>query len=182
MDKWHVSEIHAPETPFVEPSMRKWLVGFFGASYVDFREEGRVRRRIQQHLELLYRQGHRHFFVGMCEGFSLLVMEEILTFRQQHTPCYLFLLEPQRQDTSQWTREDRDTYEAMRVQVDQVISVSVYHDCKPSWVNRRLLNYCGRLVYYPGFPGGNTEHTVKAAEHWDIYVEQLVSRPVKKET
>lgn len=168
-----VQDLHQPA--WYNPSRQ---VGFFGASFIRVGEWHYVRAFIYEHLNILYKQGCRDFYIGMDRGFSLLVLSELGYFRKKYPNCAVTLLEPKNMEAllHEWSQVDAEAYMTLRQRVTHILHTAACSaDVKPSPVHLELLRRCGRLVYFPGFAEGNTALTVRLAKEQGLPIERLAS-------
>ena len=177
-DAFHISKgmsMDAWSSASIDNLTRGRCVGFFGFQYVDDCTELLVRKRIRRHLEILYSQGYRAYFVGAGKGFSQLVLEELVVMQEQKNGCVI-VLEPagclfdERKDLEQ------ERYRILRKQASYIIRVTVNNpEAVPCRLNEQLFQYCGCLVYYADLMDEDTEQTVHLAEERCIQTERLAS-------
>lgn len=116
-------------------------------------------------IDNLCTQGYHTFLSGMAEGFDLIAAEEVLRQKKEYPYIRLVAVIPFRGQADRYTEEDRQRYNNILEQADEIIYLSE-HYFSGCFLRRNdyLLEHSARLLaYYDRIPSGGTAYTVRKA-------------------
>ncbi len=142
---------------------------FTGHRAIEIRHRSGIRAQIDLMVKTAYEGGCRDFYFGGAIGFDTLAAECVLEFRESHPDVTVNLVLPCRDQSSRWSTEDVQRYEAVLSRADSVECLSeFYYDGCMRVRNQRLVDIADVLIAYVGRDGSGTGQTVRMAKRKDI--------------
>lgn len=124
----------------------------------------RLSEELDRQIERLFFEGVSEFYCGGALGFDTLAEEAVLRLRKKAPSVRLHLILPCPDQANRWAASDREKYERLLEEADDVEYVS---DCYSTACiferNRRLVDYATICMAYQTHSGGGTDYTVRYA-------------------
>lgn len=134
-----------------------------------------LKERLEDAVRRVYRAGARRFICGMAKGADMYFAEAVLALRDEYRGILLEAAIPCESQTHGWSREDRERYNYILHQCDDVTLVS--REYTPGCMQRRnkyMVDSSQVLIAArTGAPGG-TEQTVRYARSVGVRVIELL--------
>ncbi len=136
----------------------------------------RIRTRLQQIIQELYKSGYRTFISGMATGFDQWAAESVIMLRESGScpDIRLVAAVPCRNQADDFDQESRALYVQLLSQADEVFHLSETRS-RRCFLRRNdwMLERCSQVIcYYDGQPGG-TGYTVHRARRLNLPVANL---------
>lgn len=126
--------------------------------------EDEILRAVKRVIVSLYNEGYRHFVAGGALGFDTIAARAVLAAKGYYGDVTLELCLPCRNQTEKWNESDRELYEFIKLQADEVKYI---HDCYTSGCmqerNRAMVDKSSYCIAYMIEQSGGTAYTVKYA-------------------
>lgn len=141
-------------------------VCFSGHRIVPFARQDEILQHLRNEITNSYHQGYRNFYCGMAIGFDLLSAKAILSLKSELSEIKIIAVLPYREQNERWRAKDKEEYEAILKDVDDVIIVSDhYHQQCFLRRNDYMVQRSSRLIaLYDGKPKGGTFYTYRKAK------------------
>ena len=125
----------------------------------------------------LYDLGYRTFLSGGALGFDLLAAKAVLSCRQSCPDIRLKMVLPCRSQSNGWSASDRQTYNEILQQADEVIWLSdAYYKGCMLMRNRYLVAHASMCVCFLKDRKGGTSYTVACAWRNGLDIHNLAVR------
>lgn len=133
--------------------------------------------KLDRALVWLYSQGVREFRTGGAVGFDTLAALRVLAFRDAHSDCRLSLYLPCADQTANWSRKDRRTYDWIRQRADSE-TVLFEHYCPECMHarNRALVDGSDVCIAFLTKNSGGTLYTCSYAIRRGVRLYNLASK------
>ena len=134
----------------------------------------RLKQRIYDAVEAVYRSGIRHYICGMATGCDMYFAEAVLALRAEHPDVTLEAAIPCEGQSARWTAAQRRRYDRLVAECDfcTVIQKDYSPDCMLRR-NRYMANASAVLIAaYNGSPGG-TQSTLLYALRQGLEIIEL---------
>lgn len=119
---------------------------------------------IKRAIEYAYREGCRIFYTGGAIGFDTLAAREVVRFRMSHRDISLVMLLPCIDQGKKWTGAERDSYEYLLRESDEIKYVSEeYTDTCMKERNLALASSADVLIAYVCRNYSGSAQTVRMA-------------------
>ena len=122
-----------------------------------------------------YARGVRNFYCGMALGFDTLAATAALSLQCELPDLRVTAVVPFRGQADRWTEKDRELYEDILANVDEVVVLSgYYHDGCLLRRNDYMLERSGGVIaYFDGQSKGGTYYTCKKARSQGLDITNL---------
>lgn len=150
-------------------------VCFTGHRFIPAVELSGVRKRLEDTVSDLYRQGYTRFICGGALGFDTLAALSVLDFRKEHPDVRLLLAVPCADQDESWNPSDRKTYRKILESADgvQVLSDRYTHGCMQTR-NRCMVDHSAVCVAWLTKLGrSGTMYTVRYAMSRELRIINL---------
>ena len=136
-------------------------LAFTGHRTVPVERQDEIRARLVEAVSVASKSGITCFFSGMAMGFDLMAAETILSLKGRYPDIRLIAVVPFRRQSCQWPSMEKERYQKIISQADQVIILSEH--CLLRRNDFMLEHSCGVIAYYDGKPYGGTFYTCRKA-------------------
>lgn len=144
--------------------MREQTACFTGHRTIPPQQLEDLARQLRAAVEDAIGRGYRYFGAGGALGFDTLAARTVLELKKDHPQIRLILVLPCRSQAGRWSREQQQTYEAIKVQADKVVYTSQeYHRGCMHVRNRHLVDHSSLCISYLTRATGGTAYTVDYA-------------------
>ncbi len=134
----------------------------------------RLTWNLRETVEETILRGYRYFGTGGALGFDTLAAQTVLDLKRKYPHIRLILVLPCLSQTERWSREQQQTYEAIKAQADKVVYTSRAYDRGCMHRRNRHLVECSSLcICYLTHPTGGTAYTVDYAAAQGLEVVNL---------
>lgn len=158
--------------------MRAQTACFTGHRTIPPQQLEDLAQRLRGAVEDAIRRGYRYFGAGGALGFDTLAAQTVLELKKDHPHIRLILVLPCGSQAQWWTREQQQTYEAIKAQADKVVYTSQdYHRGCMHLRNRHLVDHSSLCIGYLTRPTGGTAYTVDYATAQGLEVVNLGDLP-----
>ena len=147
---------------------------FTGHRKIEKEHHGAVRQLLSRAVSYAYGVGVRSFYCGGAVGFDTLAAREVINFRISHPDVRLVLLLPCANQDEKWSERQKDDYEYMLREADEVVYVS--EEYTPSCMkarNTELVRRADMLVAYVSHMRSGSGQTVNLAQKLGVTVYNL---------
>ncbi len=137
---------------------------FTGHRNIEPENLGIVKDRLKRAVEYAYNEGCRNFLCGGALGFDTLAAREVILFRLTHSDARLVMVLPCREQSTNWSERQRDSYDYILSNADEVIYTG--DDYTPSCMRKRnmyLACNCDILICYLSKSASGAGQTVRMA-------------------
>lgn len=146
-------------------------VCFSGHRKIPPEEQSPLIQRLENEVYRLIQEGYTFFAAGGALGFDTLAAQVVLKYRRLFPGIKLILVLPCRSQSKYWTNEDREVYNEIIRQADNVQYASGEYDRGCMFKrNRQLIDMSSVCVCYLREATGGTAYTVKYAKASGISV------------
>ena len=136
---------------------------------------------IYKSIEYAYSQGCRSFLAGGAIGFDTYAAREVLRFRMSHRDVRLILVLPCIEQDARWSPRQRDSYQYLVREADEVVYVSeIYTPTCMAQRNRYLAENADMLVAYLSKSASGAGQTVRMVQRLGKPVFNLYNRLEKE--
>lgn len=137
---------------------------FTGHREIPVDEIERINERLIIELEKLISSGIIYFEAGGALGFDTLAAVCVIKLRKIHPQIKLVLVLPNKDQCKYWDKEDRDIYNKILSEADNIIYTSdkYFTGCMHKR-NRHLVDTSDYCVCYCSYDKGGTAYTVRYA-------------------
>lgn len=150
-------------------------VCFSGHRLVPKDEREKLKRELRAEITKAYSRGVRNFYCGMALGFDTLAATAALSLQCELPDMRITAVVPFQGQSDRWTENDRELYEDILTNVDEVVVLSRnYYDGCLLRRNDYMLKLSGGVIaYFDGQPKGGTYYTCKKAKSYGLDVINL---------
>ena len=150
-------------------------VCFSGHRLVPKDEREKLKRELRAEITKAYSRGVRNFYCGMALGFDTLAATAALSLQCELPDMRITAVVPFQGQSDRWTENDRELYEDILANVDEVVVLSRnYYDGCLLRRNDYMLKLSGGVIaYFDGQPKGGTYYTCKKAKSCGLDVINL---------
>ena len=138
-------------------------------------EREKLKRELRAEITKAYSRGVRNFYCGMALGFDTLAATAALSLQCELPDMRITAVVPFQGQSDRWTENDRELYEDILANVDEVVVLSrnYYDGCLLRRNDYMLKLSSGVIAYFDGQPKGGTYYTCKKAKSYGLDVINL---------
>ena len=140
-------------------------LAFTGHRTVPVERQNEIRTRLVEAVSFACMSGITCFYSGMAIGFDLMAAETVLSLKGKYPEIRFIAAVPFRRQSCRWTSMEKERYQRIISQADQVIILSEHYfkGCLLRRNDFMLEHSCGVIAYYDGKPYGGTFYTCREA-------------------
>ena len=158
--------------------MREQTACFTGHRTIPPQQLEDLAQRLRAAVEDAIGRGYRYFGAGGALGFDTLAAQTVLELKKDHPHIRLILVLPCLSQAERWSREQQQTYEAIKAQADKGVYTSQgYHRGCMHVRNRHLVDHSSLCISYRTQPTGGTAYTGDYATAQGLEVVNLGDTP-----
>lgn len=137
-----------------------------------------LKRELRAEIARAYSRGVRNFYCGMALGFDTLAVAAALSLQCELPGMKIIAVVPFKGQADRWMEEDRELYEDIIANVDEVVVLSGHYSegCLLRRNDYMLEHSDGVIAYFDGHPKGGTYYTCKKAKAYGLEVVNLYDR------
>ena len=129
---------------------------------------------LDRSIEYAYKEGCRAFLTGGAIGFDTLAARQVVKFRMFHRDVRLILVLPCMNQDAKWSDAQRNSYQFLLKEADEVIYVSEEYDSRcMARRNRYLATRADILIAYLSKSISGAAQTVRMAEQMQKQIFNL---------
>lgn len=154
--------------------MKETTCCFSGHRSIPFFETLEITLKIKKEIEKLIKDGYNRFICGGALGFDTICALSVLKAKKNHPEIKLILALPCEDQTEKWQQKDKDVYEKIKKESDQVIylSKSYYKGCLLKR-NRYMVDNSSCCIYFLNKDYGGTAYTVRYATEKGLKMKNI---------
>lgn len=149
--------------------MREQTACFTGHRTIPPQQLEDLAQRLRAAVEDAIRRGYRYLGAGGALGFDTLAAQTVLELKEIYPHIRLILVLPCLSQAERWSREQQQTYEAIKAQADKVVYTSQgYHRGCMHVRNRHLVTtaVCASATLPSPRAGRHTQWTMPQPRGW----------------
>ena len=125
----------------------------------------RLKERVTEIITILAEEGYRNFITGGALGFDMLAARCVVDLKDKYDGITLTIAIPCREQSSRWSRREKQAYENMLDAADDIVVLSeeYFSGCMHNR-NRYMVDNSEVCVCYMYKRNGGTSYTVDYAE------------------
>lgn len=151
--------------------MKEKTCCFTGHRTIPTAQYSSICEKLTLKVEELIKQGYLYFCAGGALGFDTLAALTVLKLKKKYPCIRLILVLPCLNQTTGWTRTEKNKYEDIKKHADKIIYISNVYTPQCMYIRNRFLvdnsNLC--ICYHTGKKGG-TLYTINYAEKKNVNV------------